>query len=235
MSQQNGVTHSSHRKDLGRLHIYCISGLASDERIFAKCQFPGYEVHYIKWIIPTENESIGSYANRLVQQIYHPNPILIGLSFGGIMSIEISKQINVEFIILVSSVKSLMEMPVWMRLAGKLKLNKIFSMKPYNFLEPLQDNNLSLESADEKILVHEYRKNANPVYIKWAINEIINWKHILTSTKIYHIHGDKDRIFPIKNIKSDYTISGGHLMILNRSEKINECINSILKNHKADC
>ncbi len=77
---------------------------------------------------PLKNESIEQYAKRMSEKIHHENPVLIGLSFGGMMCIEIAKIINTDKIIIISSVKSFHEMPWWMRLAGKLKLYKIFPL-----------------------------------------------------------------------------------------------------------
>jgi len=216
-------------------HIYCISGLGADEKVFSKFQFPQHEIHFIKWITPGKNDSIEVYAKKLIQQIHHDGPILIGLSFGGIMCIEIARQIKTEFIIIISSIKSYSEMPLWMRLSGKLKLNRLLPMRPYKLIAPLQDYNLGIQSKEVKDLVHNYRRNIDTVYSNWAVNAILNWKNAEAPQNLYHIHGDMDRIFTIKKIKPDYTIhNGGHLMILQKSEEVNECINSILQKH-SDC
>ncbi|HUS03209.1 MAG TPA: hypothetical protein VMY77_15830, partial [Chitinophagaceae bacterium] len=140
-------------------HIYCISGLGADERVFSKFRFPDHQVHFIKWITPQKNESIESYAKRLITQIQHDDPILIGLSFGGIMCIEIARQIKAGLIIIISSIKSSDEMPLWMRLSGKLKLNRLFPMRSFKFIEPLENYNLGVKTKAEKQMVHEYRKN----------------------------------------------------------------------------
>ncbi|MDB5223699.1 MAG: alpha/beta hydrolase [Chitinophagaceae bacterium] len=212
-------------------HIYCISGLGADERVFSKFQFPLHEIHFIKWIIPEKNESIESYAKKLIGQIHHNNPILIGLSFGGIMCIEIAAQIKAELVIIISSIKSNTEMPLWMRLSGKLKLNRLLPMRSFKLIEQLEDYNLGVKSKEEKQMVHDYRKNIDPVYSNWAVNAILNWKSKKAPGDLYHIHGDMDRIFSIKKIKPDYTIhNGGHLMILNKSDEVIKCISSILRN-----
>jgi surfactin synthase thioesterase subunit len=211
-------------------HIYCISGLGADERVFSKFQFPQHEIHFIKWITPEKNESIEAYAKKLIVQIHHDNPILIGLSFGGIMCIEIARQIKTELIIIISSIKSNNELPLWMRLSGKLKLNRLFPMRSFKLIESLEDYNLGVKTKEEKEMVHDYRKNINTVYSNWAINAILNCKNKTAPKNLYHIHGDMDRIFSIKKIKPDYTIhNGGHFMILNKSDEVNKCINSILK------
>ncbi|HEV8081199.1 MAG TPA: alpha/beta hydrolase [Chitinophagaceae bacterium] len=216
-------------------HIYCISGFGADERMFSKFQFTGYEIHFIKWITPEKNENIQSYTKRLIKQIHHETPIFIGLSFGGMICVEIASQINTSLIIIISSIKSHAEMPLWMRLSGKLKLNRLLPMRSYKLIQPLQDYNLGIQSKEERKLVHSYRKNIDKVYSNWAVNAILNWKNTVAPKNLYHIHGDQDRIFSIKKIKSDYTISkGGHLMILNKSEEVNECISSILRKYY-DC
>ena len=211
-------------------HIYCISGFGSDERVFSKLTFEDYTTHFINWVIPAKNESVRVYAKRLTEQIHHDKPILIGLSFGGMMCIEIAKLLPVDKIILISSVKSFREIPLWMRLSGKLKLNKIFPMRSFKLIEPLEDYNLGIETIEEKEMVHLYRKNINSCYSDWAINIILNWKNDQVPENLFHIHGTNDRIFPLRRVNPDYIVNtGGHLMIMNRYNIVNEYINTILK------
>ena len=210
-------------------HIYCISGLGADERVFSKFKFSGHMIHFIKWIIPEKNESIEVYAKKLITQIKHDHPVLIGLSFGGMMCIEMSKYIATDIIIIISSIKSSSEMPLWMRLSAKLKLNRLLPMRSFWFIEPVENYNLGVTTKEEKAMAHEFRKNVDPKYLNWAIDKALNWKNKIIPTNLYHIHGNKDRMFSIKKIKPDYIIKkGGHLMILNRSEEVNRCISSLL-------
>lgn len=216
-------------------HIYCIPGFAADEKLFSNFKCPGYEIHFVKWITPEKDDSIEFYATKLIMQIHHDKPILIGVSFGGIMCIEISHQIKTELIIIISSIKSFFEIPLSLRLSGKLKLNKLFPMYSYRTIRPIADYKLGITTKQEKELVNFYRDNLDIQYSNWGINALVNWKNKKIPENLYHIHGTKDRIFPIKNIKPDFTIKdGGHLMILNKSEEVNNCISSILKKH-FDC
>jgi pimeloyl-ACP methyl ester carboxylesterase len=212
-------------------HIYCISGLGADERVFSKFEFPEHDIHFIKWIIPEKNESIQSYAKKLIEQVHHVNPILIGLSFGGMMCIEIAKQLNIELIIIISSIKTDDELPLWMKLTAKFKLNRLMPMRSFLLIEPLEDYNLGVKTKEEKAMAHEYRRNVDTRYSNWAVDNLVNWKNKNVPGNLYHIHGTNDRIFSIKNIKPNYTIDkGGHLMIMNKSVEVIECINSILRN-----
>ena len=189
-------------------------------------QFP---VHFISWLIPLKKESIEQYAKRMSEKIQHENPILIGFSFGGIMCIEIAKIITTQKVILISSVKSFNEIPLWMRLAGKSKLNKFLPLRSFRIIEPIENYNLGIENNDELKLVREYRRNIDRQYTNWSIHQILHWKNDWQPENCIHIHGGRDHIFPIKNIKADYIIAGGgHFMIMNRAEKINEIMRELV-------
>lgn len=203
-------------------HIYCISGFGADERVFSKLDFGENHVHFIPWKIPEKKESISSYAKRMSDDIVHPNPILVGLSFGGMMSIEIAKLIVVEKVILLSSISTCHELPLYMKIAGTLHLNRLIPMRPYSILEPLENYNLGVETKEEKRLVKEYRKNLNLQYSNWAIDQVVTWKNSFVPPHLIHIHGSNDHIFPIKKVKADYVIKGGgHLIPMNNADEVN--------------
>jgi pimeloyl-ACP methyl ester carboxylesterase len=211
-------------------HIYCISGFGADERIFSKVNFGNNSTHFISWLTPLKKESIEAYAKRMSEIIRHDSPILLGVSFGGIMSIEIAKIIKTDNVIIISSIKSFREIPLWMKLSSKLNLDKIIPLRSFPLIEPIENYNLGLENKEELNLVHEYRKNIGQQYTNWSVNQILRWKNEWQPAKLVHIHGGKDRIFPIKNIKADYVIAdGGHFIIMNRAEKINQILAGILQ------
>lgn len=209
--------------------IYCISGLGSDEKIFSKLELGENKVTYLGWKIPEKNEPISHYAARMAADIKDENPILIGLSFGGMMSIEIAKILTVEKVVLISSIKQHRELPSFMRIAGKLKLDKIVPLKPYSFLTPYQNYQIGVRTAAQRKLVNEYRHSVNQQYIDWAIHEILNWKNEWIPDRLIHIHGESDLIFPINRLKVNYSIpKGGHLMILNNAIEINKILKEII-------
>src|SRR5258707_139416 len=98
--------------------IYCISGLGTDAKIFSRLKIRGYQLIHLPWLKPRSKESMKSYAARMAAPIHHPSPVLLGVSFGGMVAIEIAKQLPVKKTIIISSVKTLKEIPSWMRIAG---------------------------------------------------------------------------------------------------------------------
>ncbi len=209
--------------------IYCISGLGADERAFSKLKIHGYELKVIPWLMPEANETIQQYAARMRAGITEENPILMGLSFGGMMCTEIARQIPVRMIIIISSIKSSKELPRWMKAVAILRLNKIVPLRSTKLTQPIQNKMLGIQSEEEKSLVYSLRRAADLPYTNWAVQQAINWKNDWQHPNIYHIHGDNDLMFPIKHIKADYTIkNAGHFMIMNRAAEVSDCINTIL-------
>ena len=49
---------------------------------------------------------------------------------------------------------------------------------------------------------------------------------------VIHLHGDKDIVFPIKNIKDCHLIEGGtHIMLLNKGRVISQKLIEIIENN----
>ena len=209
--------------------IYCISGLGADERAFSRLKVEGYRLHVIHWLQPKPGETLLHYANRMRNSITEENPVLMGLSFGGMVCIEIAKLIPVEKIIIISSIKSSLELPAWMRTVAKLKLNKLLPVGSSKLTAPIQNHFLGISTSEEKAMVAAARKKVTKQYTEWAVNQAINWKNDWHHPEIYHIHGDNDKMFPIKYIRPTHTVkNAGHFMIMNKADEVNDCINAIL-------
>ncbi len=205
--------------------VYCISGLGADEKVFYNLHLKGHKLKYIPWLVPHKKETIKGYAGRMAAHIEQESPILLGVSFGGMIGIEIAKQMKLQRLIIVSSIKSTVELPGWMKIAGKIKLNKLIPSKSYQFTEKIDNNRLGVSTKEERDMVRIYRKNADPVYLDWAIHQILNWKNDWQPDNIIHIHGDKDKIFPIKKINPTHIIKEGtHMIIYNRANEVGEFI-----------
>jgi len=210
-------------------NIYCISGLGADERVFHNLKIPGFSLRYVEWLIPEKKETIQAYSQRMGLQIKEENPFLMGVSFGGMMAIEIAKQKRSRQIIIISSIKSRFELPEWMRISGKFNLSALVPSRSPGWISPFTNYYLGAKTAAEKELAANFRQMVSPVYLRWAIDKVINWQNEIQPAPIFHLHGTDDRTFPIKNIKPDYVVQkGGHFMVLNRAAEISSAIKNAL-------
>jgi esterase/lipase len=211
-------------------HIYFISGLGADERVFDFLRLDNsIRKHFIKWQKPEPYESIETYAKRLSQQIdQSKNFALTGLSFGGMIAVEMTKYIKPSKIIIISSARDKNAISALYKLAGKLRLHEItpgFILKSYNFISRYF---FGIESKEDKELFKNILKDTDLYFLRWALGEIIRWKNQRVISGLIQIHGTKDRI--IKYRQANYTIEGGgHFMIVNKAGEISEIINSLLK------
>lgn len=214
--------------------IYIFSGLGVDRRVFGNIDFSGLDVEFIDWTEPLKNESLANYSKRISEKITEENPILIGLSFGGIVVVEISKFLKTKKLILIASAKSKFELPKIYRVIGKLKLNTLIPnslLKSQNFITNWM---FGIETKDEKKLLKTILKETSPTFLSWAINEILNWKNEHIPGNCIQIHGNKDRILSIKNVKADFIIeNGGHFMTVNKSKVIEKTIKQLLQTNSA--
>lgn len=211
-------------------NIYCVSGLGADERVFQKLKFEGYQPIHICWVEPEKGESIGEYARRLTSQIKSERPILIGLSFGGIVAMEMAKQIDTEKVILISSTKNEREIPFYFRLFRRLPVYRLLPARLILwFARLLASWFFSLETVDERKLFRAILFDTNARFMKWAIHQVVTWKNELIPQNVYHIHGEGDRIFPYRFVHEDFSVEhGGHFMIMNRAERISNLIQKII-------
>lgn len=215
--------------------IYCLSGLGADQRIFSRLKLPGYELRHISWIQPRKKESLIDYAQRLAENIEDDRPILLGLSFGGMVCLEMTRFLKPAAVILISSVERRSEIPIWMRACGRLGVERFLPSRQFSsipalrMLRPVQNYFLGAKTAQEKAIANQYRDSVDPEYLRWSIGQVFRWQNKQVPENLYHIHGDADHIFPLGKLKPTHIIKGGgHFMVLNRHEEISRILAEIL-------
>ena len=209
-----------------KIPVYFLPGLAANSSIFKHIQLDTnvFEMHFLEWMIPFEDESISDYAIRFCEKIKHANAILIGVSFGGIIAQEMNLVYDFRKIIIISSVKARHELPLHLQLAGKTKAYKLLPtslfaqnidlLSKYAFGKPI------VKRLD---LYKQYLSITDKRYLDWAIKQVVSWNQEVSEPNLVHIHGDQDIIFPIENMKDCIVVEGGtHIMILNRYKWLNE-------------
>jgi esterase/lipase len=215
-----------------KIHVYFMPGMAASPSIFERIQLPAdsFEIHLLEWLVPEKEESIEDYAQRVAKNIKHENVILVGVSFGGILVQEMKQFVNPKKVIIISSVKSNIELPRRMKIA---KTTKAYKLIPTKFLENI--DNLAKFTFGSSIikqrlkLYEKFLSVRDTIYLDWAIEQIINWKRTEIDSEVIHIHGDSDEVFPIKYIKNCIIVKGGtHIMILTKYRWLSDNLPKIM-------
>ena len=215
------------------IHVYLMPGMSANSLVFERIKFPdNYSLHLLDWIDPVKSESIKAYAIRFSKLIKHKNPVLIGVSFGGILVQEISKFIKVKKLIIISSVKSNSEFPLHMKFGRITKTYKLLPLKWINDFESLALFVLGPLVEKRLNLYKKYLTVRDKNYLTWSIRELILWDQIKPLDNTIHIHGSHDKIFPILFIKNCIKLDGGdHAMILKKSDWLNKEIPKLIESN----
>lgn len=219
-------------------HVYLMPGMAASPKIFNFIKLPeeDYVIHKLQWIIPETSETLQEYATRISKEITEPDPILIGVSFGGVLVQEIAKIIHVDKLVLVSSVKSKYELPKRMNFSRKLALYNIAPVSIFKNLPALKRMAPNKWLKKKLSLYEKYLSVNDPKYLSWALEQMLCWEQEEPPQPLVHIHGDADTVFPHKYIKNCITVPNGtHIMIITQYLWFNKKLPDILENYSVNC
>lgn len=213
--------------------IYFIPGLAANSSIFKNINLDSklFDVHFLEWLMPKKNESLSAYALRFSKLISQPNPVLVGVSFGGVLAQEINNILDLKKLIIISSVKSKTEFPLKFQIARKTKAYKLVPTSLAKYIDLLFYIAITESSKHHLELYKKYLSINDKHYLDWAIEQIVNWDQQHPDPNLIHIHGSNDSIFPIQYIKESIIIdNGNHAMILNKARWFNSNLPDLILN-----
>lgn len=212
------------------IKAYFISGLGADASVFSRLTLdPEVEIHHLPWLEPEEEEDMDCYARRMASKIAAPEKcVLVGLSFGGVMAIEIAKRHPVRQVILISSIKQKEEMPIQLNLIGLLNLTQLVPASTLLHFKPLIHWFFGIRGADERAMFEALIDRTDEALIDWSSEQIIQWQGEHGLANITHIHGTADTVFPIRNINADHVVQGGpHFMVFTHAKEVSKLLNAI--------
>jgi pimeloyl-ACP methyl ester carboxylesterase len=175
---------------------------------------------------PLDNESLGDYCKRLSKCIDTSEDFtLVGLSFGGMVAIEIGKVLQPKQVIIISSVATRKELPFIYQLIGRLGLHQIVPSFLYKKPNVFVYWFFGARTAGEKRLFRHFLYSSSPTFLKWALDKVVCWKNEWRPDQLFHIHGTDDRVFPLRLIKADVKVEEGrHFMVYSKAEVVSRIL-----------
>ncbi|MEX0274541.1 MAG: alpha/beta fold hydrolase [Flavobacteriaceae bacterium] len=214
-----------------KVHVYFMPGMAANPSIFKHIHLPQdiFESHWLKWFVPEKGMTMQAYAQRLNEEISHANPVLVGVSFGGMMVQEMAKHIQARKVIVVSSVKLRSELPKRMHFARYTKAHKLLPTALVANVELMAKYAFG-ETVNKRLdLYREYLSVSDKGYIDWALDKIVQWDATTYPDNLVHIQGERDAVFPITNIQDCIPVKNGtHAMVIHRAKWFNEHLPDII-------
>ncbi|WP_348824402.1 alpha/beta hydrolase [Flavobacterium aestuarii] len=216
---------------MNKIPVYFMPGLAASIAIFERIKLPEseFEMFFLEWQIPNERETLREYAKRMTENVKHQNPVLIGVSFGGILVQEMARFISVRKVVIISSVKSNLEFPKRMVLAKSTRAYKLLPVSLVQNIESLAKFSFGKKVNERLKLYEKFLSVRDKRYLDWAIEQVVLWDRTDADPDVIHVHGDSDDVFPIKYIANSIVVSGGtHIMILNKYRWLNANLPKII-------
>ncbi|WP_426058584.1 alpha/beta hydrolase [Hymenobacter sp. B1770] len=207
--------------------FYLIPGLGADERVF-KFLCLEDQTHVLRWLPPESlREPLLHYAARLAEAVPEQRACwLVGVSFGGILALEVAQLRPLARVVLISSFVGHGELP-WV--AGLARVTGLHHLLPPQLLPCLPRVAkwfFGVKKESEYQLLQQILRDTAPDFTRWAIAQLVQWSGRATPSVI-RIHGTADRLLPAGAAHSQHLLPGGHLIIVSQAAEISKILNQL--------
>ncbi|MCC2545595.1 alpha/beta hydrolase [Hymenobacter sp. BT175] len=208
--------------------FYLIPGLGADgRRLFRNLELDG-EVHILEWLTPEPDESLLHYVARMAEPIPLDQPCLVvGISFGGTVALEICRIRPRGFAVLASSIPDADSLPPLLRVVRATKAYKLTHPTLFKLFPWAGKWYFGVKSGEEYRVFKEILADMEPTYTRWAVDRLLHWDSTDIGSCV-QILGSHDRVFPPGPARVDYLIRGGtHFMIYTHGPEISKILNKL--------
>ncbi len=214
---------------------YFFSGMGADKRAFSFLKLKDVDPIFIDWIEPLKDERLPDYALRLVKDVeIKPTDILVGLSMGGLIAQEIAAVKPVKKVILISSLRSGEMLRPLFSTAQKLQLLNLVNSDILKTTITSGAKLLFFAQKERLKIMMDMLNQFSGEYYKWAMNEVLQWNGANANCPVYHVHGDKDEIFPVSLVKDAVIVKNGrHLMVTVKAKEVSKILNQFISDSPA--
>jgi len=202
-----------------------IPGMGADERLFGPQRAYGFDFEVPRMPIPGPGDDMTAYAARVRDLLALDGPCVVGgVSFGGMLACELAALCHARCALLIASCRSRAAIPRYYWLAervsrflpdGLIRRRCIASSRILARLESL--------NHQQYRLIRDMSVDVPVLFLRRVGRMILRWDGTsLPSCPRYQIHGQIDRVIPLKGNEPDEIVAdGGHLINLTHAEQVN--------------
>ncbi|WP_210518313.1 alpha/beta hydrolase [Hymenobacter terricola] len=207
--------------------FYLIPGLGADERVFQFLHLRG-ETHVLQWLPPqSRNEPLPHYAARLAAAVPAAQVCwLVGVSFGGVLALEVAQLRPLAQVVLISSFAGPSELPWLGKLARATGLHHLLPPQLLPRIPRVAQWFFGVRNGRDYQLLRQILCDTDPDFTRWAIAQLLQWPG-RPAPPVVRIHGTEDRLLPAGGAPGQYQLAGGHLIIISRAAEISQILNQL--------
>lgn len=197
---------------------YLIPGLGADERVFSGLSLPG-PAEVLHWLVPqSPTEPLRHYAARLAEAVPTDQPCwLVGVSFGGLLALEVGRLRPLARVVLISSLADASQLPPLLKLG---RATRLYQLVPFGLLPRLPRVAqwfFGARNGREYRLLARILRDTDPTFTKWATRQLLHWDSTGVPRAV-RLHGTHDRLLPAGRSSVDHALPGaGHFMIVSHA------------------
>lgn len=215
------------------MRLVLLPGLGADAALFdpQSPAFPRLEVP--GWLSPHPGESLEAYAARMASQVEAgPDLVLGGVSFGGMVALEMARVLQPRAVVLIASCRSGASIRgpmrtlahAWCRLPTGL-------VRGTPAAAPVIAWCFGARTPQGHALIRHFLETRSPGFVQWGLRAIMDWRPgPAPSCPVFHIHGGADRLIPCALVSANHVVpEAGHLVNVTHAEDVNRFLAGVLR------
>lgn len=209
--------------------FYLTPGLGADERVLHRWQLVG-EVHVLPWLAPeAAAEPLPHYAARLAAAVPLGRACwVVGVSFGGLLALEIARLRPLAQVVLVSSLAGPHELPLLLRTARATGLDRLAPPALLQKVPRLAAWFFGVKNKREYALLRQIIADTDPAFARWAITQLLRWRGVAGPGPAARVHGGRDRLLPAPAANLDCRIAAaGHFLAVSHAAQVSRFLNQL--------
>jgi pimeloyl-ACP methyl ester carboxylesterase len=179
------------------------------------------------WLSPFSGETLEQYGQRMASRVKPDGDLYIGgVSYGGLVALEMAKHLPVRGVFLIASMRSPAEIPWYYRpgiLAAQATPRAV--LRGLLWASPLFVRIAGRFNRRDRALAVRVIRGMDVDVARWSLRSMLAWKGEPPDVPIHQVQGTDDWILPPSYVRrATFIRGGGHLMNIHCAAEVNRFI-----------